>query len=87
MVEAAEIPSGIVSKHSSSRITSRALAPKAKAQAKAEKDVETEKPESPEEPKEHNNVFLDDQVLLSGARMSELGNETNQLNQYESIRA
>ena len=86
MVEVAEIPSGIVSKHSSSRITSRALAPKAKAQAKAEKDVETEKPESPE-PKEHNNVFLDDQVLLSGARMSELGNETNQLNQYESIRA
>lgn len=62
VVEVAEISSGIVSKHSSSRITSRALAPKAKAQAKAEKDVETEKPESPE-PKEHNNVFLDDQAM------------------------
>jgi len=63
VVEVAEISSGIVSKHSSSRITSRALAPKAKAQAKAEKDVETEKPESLEEPKEHNNVFLDDQAM------------------------
>ena len=66
MVEVGEISSGIVSNNSSSRITSRALAPKAKAQAKAEKNEETEKSERPEEPEEHNNVLLDDQKVQRG---------------------
>ncbi len=58
VVEAGEVQSTISRSHSGSRITSRALAPKAKAKAKAENVVETEKSESAQKHNEDNEKVL-----------------------------
>ncbi len=78
VVEAAEVESTISRKHSGSRITSKALAPKAKAKAKAENVAETEKSESPEK---HHEALEDNEEVLQRGQIwvgSDQGKETNQ---------
>ena len=63
VVEAAEVENLTISrKHSGgSRITSRSLAPKAKAKANAENVVETEESKRPEK---HNEALEDNEKVL-----------------------
>ena len=62
VVEAVEVESTISRKHSGgSRITSRSLAPKAKAKAKAEDVVETEESKRPEK---QNEALEDNEKVL-----------------------